>query len=115
MQVCLTILFAYALAHLGPVPAYLERLAGLPKTTQGAYAFVAVFAGCVSLIAWPLGAILGGLMARQVALSFRNRGQKVHYPLLAVAAFSGFVVWLMGYYLRELSLKKANPETEKTV
>ena len=32
-QVCLTILFAYALAHLGPVPAYLERLAGFPKLT----------------------------------------------------------------------------------
>ena len=96
-QVCLTILFAYALAHLGPVPAYLERLAGFPKTARGAYAFVAVFAGCVSLIAWPLGTILGGLMARQVALAFRNRGQKVHYPLLGGAAFSGFVVWHMGY------------------
>ena len=96
-QVCLTILFAYALAHLGPIPAYLERLAGLPRTAQGAYAFVAVFAGCVSLIAWPLGTILGGLMARQVALAFRHRGQKVHYPLLGGAAFSGFVVWHMGY------------------
>ena len=96
-QVCLTILFAYALAHLGPVPTYLERLAGLPRTARGAYAFVAVFAGCVSLIAWPLGTILGGLMARQVALSFRHRGQKVHYPLLGGAAFSGFVVWHMGY------------------
>jgi len=96
-QVCLTILFAYALAHLGPVPAYLKRLAGLPRTAQGAYAFVAVFAGCVSLIAWPLGTILGGLMARQVALAFRHRGQKVHYPLLGGAAFSGFVVWHMGY------------------
>jgi short-chain fatty acids transporter len=96
-QVCLTILFAYALAHLGPVPAYLERLAGFPKTARGAYAFVAVFAGCVSLVAWPLGTILGGLMARQVALAFRHRGQKVHYPLLGGAAFSGFVVWHMGY------------------
>lgn len=36
-------------------------------------------------------------MARQVALSFRDRGQKVHYPLLGGAAFSGFVVWHMGY------------------
>jgi len=69
----------------------------LPRTARGAYAFVAVFAGCVSLIAWPLGTILGGLMARQVALSFRDRGQKVHYPLLGGAAFSGFVVWHMGY------------------
>ena len=96
-QVCLTILFAYALAHLGPVPRYLEWLAGLPKTATSAYGFVALFAGCVCLIAWPLGTILGGLMARQVALSFRRRGIQVHYPLLGGAAFSGFVVWHMGY------------------
>lgn len=96
-QVCLTILFAYALAHLGPVPRYLERLASVPKTARAAYGFVTLFAGCVSLIAWPLGTILGGLMARQIALSFRRRGIPVHYPLLGGAAFSGFVVWHMGY------------------
>ena len=96
-QVCLTILFAYALAHLGPVPRYLERLASVPKTARAAYGFVTLFAGCVSLIAWPLGTILCGLMALQIALSFRRRGIPVHYPLLGGAAFSGFVVWHMGY------------------
>jgi len=96
-QVCLTILFAYALAHLGPVPRYLGLLAGIPKRPASAYAFVAVFAGCVSLVAWPLGTILGGLMARQVAMAFKARGVAVHYPLLGGAAFSGFVVWHMGY------------------
>jgi len=96
-QVCLTILFTQALARLGPVPDYLERLAAVPKTPRGAYAYVAVFAGCVSLVAWPLGLILGGLMARQVALAFRKRGTPVHYPLLGGAAFSGFVVWHMGF------------------
>jgi len=96
-QVCLTILFTYALARLGPVPGYLARLASVPKSARGAYAYVALFAGCVSLVAWPLGLILGGLMARQVALAFRERGTPVHYPLLGGAAFSGFVVWHMGY------------------
>ncbi len=96
-QVSLTILFAFALAHLGPVPALLDRMASIPETPRSAYAFVALFAGTVSLIAWPLGTILGGLMARQVGISCRKRSIRVHYPLLGGAAFGGFVVWHMGY------------------
>jgi len=96
-QVCLTIMFAYALGHLGPVPALLQRLASLPSSAAGAYAFCALFTGLVSLFCWPLGTILGGLMAKQVALSCRRRDIAVHYPLLGGAAFSGFVVWHMGY------------------
>ena len=96
-QVCLTIMFAYALAHLGPVPRYLSRLASLPRSGTMAYAFCACFTGAVCLLCWPLGTILGGLMAKEVALSCRARGIAVHYPLLGGAAFSGFVVWHMGY------------------
>ena len=96
-QVSLTILFSFSLAHLGPVPRLLEALADLPKTASKAYAFAAIFTSCVCLIAWPLGTILGGLMAREIALRFRARGDKIHYPLLGGAAFSGFVVWHMGY------------------
>lgn len=96
-QVCLTVLFAFALAHLGPVPRLLQKVAGIPRSARGACAFAVLFAGAVSLIAWPLGTILGGLMARELALSCRRRGIRVHYPLLGGAAFSGFVVWHMGY------------------
>ena len=96
-QVSLTILFAFALAHLGPVPALLARLSAVPRTPASAYAFCAVFTSAVCLLAWPLGTILGGLMARQVAMRFHERGVAVHYPLLGGAAFAGFVVWHMGY------------------
>ncbi len=99
-QVCLTILFAFSLAHLGPVPRLLERFADIPKTATQAYAFAAMFTSAVCLIAWPLGTILGGLMAREIATRFRSRGQKIHYPLLAGGAFSGFVVWHMGIPLQ---------------
>ena len=96
-QVCLTLLFTIALVQLGPVPGWLTRLAHVPKTPGAAYAYVAALTGCASLMAWPLGLIGGGLMARRVALAFRERGKPVHYPLLAAAAFSGFVVLQMGY------------------
>lgn len=96
-QVSLTILFAFSPAHLGPMPRLLARMSGIPKTARQAYAFSALFTSAVCLIAWPLGTILGGLMARQVALRFRERDVPVHYPLLRGTAFSGFVVWHMGY------------------
>ena len=35
-QVSLTILFAFALAHLWPMPRYLARLSGVPKTAPQA-------------------------------------------------------------------------------
>ena len=96
-QVCLTVLFAFSLAHLGPVPRLLQRIADIPRSARGACAFAVLFAGSVSLVAWPLGTILGGLMARELAQSCKRRGIRVHYPLLGGAAFSGFVVWHMGY------------------
>ncbi|MFM1892027.1 MAG: Short chain fatty acid transporter [Pseudomonadota bacterium] len=96
-QICLTLLFTIAFVRLGPVPGWLTRLAQVPKTPRAAYAYVAALAGCLSLMAWPLGLIGSGLMARRVALAFRERGKPVHYPLLAAAAFSGCVVIQMGY------------------
>jgi short-chain fatty acids transporter len=96
-QVCLTILFAMAFVRLGPVPGWLTRLAQVPRTPRTAYAYLAALVGCASLLAWPLGLIGGGLMARRIALAFRERGAVVHYPLLAAAAFGGFVVIQMGY------------------
>ncbi len=96
-QMCLMVLFAYTLAHIGPVPRLLARLAGIPGSARSAYAFAAVFAGLVALVAWPLGVILGGLMARAIGNNLRGRGIRVHYPLLGGAAFGGFVIWHMGY------------------
>jgi len=96
-QMCLMVLFAYTLAHIGPVPRLLARLASIPGSAKSAYSFATVFAGLVALVAWPLGVILGGLMARAIGDSLRERGIRVHYPLLGGAAFGGFVIWHMGY------------------
>ena len=96
-QMCLMVLFAYTFAHIGPVPRMLASLAAIPGSAKNAYVFATVFAGLVSLIAWPLGVVLGGLMAREIGKSLRKRGIRVHYPLLGGAAFGGFVIWHMGY------------------
>lgn len=96
-QMALIVLFSYTLAHVGPVRAFIARCASLPRSARGAYVFCCLVTGGFALIAWPLGTTMGALMTRAVGVSMRERGIPVHYPLLGGAAFSGFVVWHMGY------------------
>ncbi|MCB1847238.1 MAG: short-chain fatty acid transporter, partial [Halieaceae bacterium] len=97
MQMCLIILTAYVLAHTRAVNALLQGLGRLPRNPRQAYTLVTVSSALLSLLCWPLGPIGGGIIAREVALNAQRRGMAVNYPLLAAAAFGGFVVWEMGY------------------
>jgi short-chain fatty acids transporter len=96
-QIALTLICAHALAHTDLVRAALDRLAQWPRTSWQGYFLVAVVAGIGSLIAWSMGLVVGGLIAVRVAQVARDRGVPMHYPLLVASAYSGFVVWHMGY------------------
>lgn len=96
-QMALMILFAFALSQLEPLPTWLRKAAGVPKSPTSAYVSCTLVTGLVSLFSWPLGLIMGALYARELGLVARERGMALHYPLLAAAAFGGFVVWHMGY------------------
>jgi short-chain fatty acids transporter len=96
-QLALTIVTAHALAHTDLVRRGLARLGRLPKSAGMAYGMVAFIAGVASLFAWAFGLVVGALLARQVAMEARNRGLRLHYPLLVASAYAGFVIWHMGY------------------
>ncbi len=96
-QMALILLLGHMLANTRPVRKLLTRLSALPQTPVQAYLFVFVIAAVASLITWGLGLVVGGLLAREVAASGRERGLKLHFPMLVAAGFSGFVVWHMGY------------------
>ena len=96
-QISIVLLLGYVLAHTTPVQRLLKRIAGIPRGPRGAYAFVTVIAGLASLISWALGLIVGGIIALEVARSARERGIRLHYPLLVASAYSGYVIWHMGY------------------
>ncbi|WP_417554461.1 short-chain fatty acid transporter [Microbacterium sp.] len=96
-QMCLILLLGYMLANTRPVRKLLRWLARVPGTAALAYVFVFVVAAVASLITWGLGLIVGTLLAREIAVVARERGMKVHFPLLVAAGYSGFVVWHMGY------------------
>ena len=96
-QMCLILLLGHILANTGPVRKLLTGLARVPSNATFAYVFVFVIAAVASLITWGLGLIVGVLLAREIAVQSRDRGIKVHFPLLVAAGYSGMVVWHMGY------------------
>jgi len=96
-QISITLVTAHALAHTDLVHRLLIRLARLPRSAFWSYAFTALIAGIASLISWALGLIAGALVAREVGIQARKRGIPVHYPLLCASAYSGIVIWHMGY------------------
>ncbi|MQA17793.1 MAG: hypothetical protein GEV09_28155, partial [Pseudonocardiaceae bacterium] len=70
------------------------RLPGRPAVAYGMVAFIA---GVASLISWAFGLVIGALVARQVAIQARERGLRLHYPLLVASAYAGYAIWHMGY------------------
>jgi short-chain fatty acids transporter len=96
-QIAIVLVLGYTLAHTGPVQRMLRRIARFPRTPAMAYGFVTVIAGIASLISWGLGLIVGGIVAVEVAQIAQSRGIRLHYPLLVACAYSGYVIWHMGY------------------
>ncbi|MBB5750420.1 short-chain fatty acids transporter [Micrococcus sp. TA1] len=96
-QMALILLLGHILANTGPVRRLLAFLGSIPSSPLMAYVFVFVVAAVASLITWGLGLVVGGLLAREVAYQGRERGMKLHFPMLVASGFAGFVVWHMGY------------------
>ncbi|MFL2663167.1 MAG: short-chain fatty acid transporter [Alphaproteobacteria bacterium] len=96
-QICIIMITAHALAHTDPIERLLNKVGSLPTSANQAYALVAFVSGVASLFAWSFGLIVGGLIAKFVATGCQKKSIKVHYPLIVASAYSGYVIWHMGY------------------
>ena len=96
-QITIIMIGAHSLAHTTSVQNLLTRIGQLPNTAYQAYSLVAFTAGVASLCAWSFGLIIGAIMARSVAKECLKKPFKIHYPLLVASAYSGYVIWHMGY------------------
>ena len=96
-QICIIMITAHALAHTDPIERLLNKVGSLPSSANKAYALVAFVSGIASLFAWSFGLIVGGLIAKFVAIGCQKKSIKVHYPLIVASAYSGYVIWHMGY------------------
>ncbi|WP_366922245.1 TIGR00366 family protein [Metallumcola ferriviriculae] len=92
MQVSLTLVTGFILAHTAPVQKILKGAASRVTTPSGAIMAAALIASIASWLSWGFGLIVGALIARELAKNVKG----VHYPLLVAAAYSGFVVWHAG-------------------
>ena len=96
-QLSFTLITSTALALTRPVVRLLQRLAGLPRSVFACYVLTTLVSALASLVSWALGLVVGGLMARHIQFQAQKKGLKLHYPLVVAAAYSGFVIWHMGY------------------
>ncbi len=96
-QMSLILLLGHTLAHTRPVRRLLGFLGSVPSTVLQAYVFVFVVASVASLITWGLGLVVGALLAKEVAAQGREKGLRLHFPMLVAAGYSGYVLWHMGY------------------
>lgn len=97
MQMALIITVAYVLAHTGPMQGILVKLSLLAKSPSQAYVMVIITSALFSLLSWPLGPIVAGLLSREITKQAVRSRININYPLLAAGGFGGFVVWEMGY------------------
>lgn len=93
LKMGLILVTGHALALSPPVARAVRWIAARPDNARSATVLVAVVSCVAALIHWGLGAVVGALMARELARHARARGLRLHYPLLGAAAYSGFAVW----------------------
>ena len=109
LQMCLVLVTGHALALAPPVQRAIHVVARWPRTAGHATVLVAVVACGAALVHWGLGAVVGALVAREVARHAQARGLAVHYPLLGAAAYTGLAVW-HGGLSGSAPLKVAEPD-----
>ena len=96
-QICIIMITAHALAHTNPVENILSKVGSYPTSQIQAYALVTFISGLASLFAWSFGLIVGGIVSKFVAIGCAKKRISIHYPLLVASAYSGYVIWHMGY------------------
>lgn len=109
LQMCLVLVTGHALALSPPMQRAIRVLARIPRSPGQASALVAVIACAAAVIHWGLGAVVGALIAREVARHATARGLRVHYPLIGAAAYTGLAVW-HGGLSGSAPLKAAEPD-----
>jgi short-chain fatty acids transporter len=93
LQMCLVLVTGHALALAPPVQRAIGVVARWPRRAGHATLLVAACACLAAVIHWGLGAVVGALVAREVARHAGARGLQIHYPLLGAAAYAGLAVW----------------------
>ena len=95
-QMILILALAHVLANTRPVNKALVWLASFVRSAEMAYVGITMFASAAALLSWGLGLILPAVLSLIVANNCRERGIKVHFPLLVACGYCGTLVGMQG-------------------
>jgi len=95
-QIILILALGYVLANTRAVLKLLVAVASLIRSAQMAYVGLTVIASLAALVSWGLGLIVPAVLSRIIATNCRDRGIKVHFPLLVACAYCGSIVAMLG-------------------
>ncbi|HWP31338.1 MAG TPA: TIGR00366 family protein [Fimbriimonadales bacterium] len=93
MQMCLILVTGHALAATKPVGKLIRWIGSLPKNTAQAASLTSFVSMLFGLINWGLGLIVGALLAREVGLAAKEKGNRIHYPLVVASGYLGLLIW----------------------
>ncbi|RDK10398.1 short-chain fatty acid transporter [Cupriavidus lacunae] len=91
-QMAVILAMGYVLATAPFTDRMLDRIVGLVHTPRTAVIVATLVGGIGSYLNWGFGLVIGGIIARKLALKVRG----VHYPLIIAAAYSGFTMYGLG-------------------
>jgi short-chain fatty acids transporter len=95
-QMILILALGHVLANTRAVNRLLVHVASKVQSAQMAYVGLTMFASLTSLVSWGLGLVVPAVLARIVAGNCRQRGIKVHFPLLVACGYCGSIVSMQG-------------------
>ena len=87
-QMILVLALGHVVAHTRPIYRALVWLASFVHSARFAYIGLTILAGMCGLISWGIGLIVPAVLARIVAENCRERGVRVHFPLLVACGFT---------------------------
>ncbi|WP_316157109.1 short-chain fatty acid transporter [Cupriavidus sp. BIC8F] len=91
-QIAVILAMGYVLATAPFTDRMLDRIVGAVHSPRTAVIVATLVGGIGSYLNWGFGLVIGGIIARKLALKVRG----VHYPLIIAAAYSGFTLYGLG-------------------
>ncbi|EON16337.1 short-chain fatty acid transporter [Cupriavidus necator] len=91
-QMAVILAMGYVLATAPFTDRMLDRIVSAVHSPRIAVIVATLVGGIGSYLNWGFGLVIGGIIARKLALKVRG----VHYPLIIAAAYSGFTLYGLG-------------------
>ncbi|QIE27700.1 Putative short-chain fatty acid transporter (plasmid) [Caballeronia sp. SBC1] len=91
-QMAVILAMGYVLATAPLTERFLDRIVMRVHDPRMAIIVATLVGGIGSYLNWGFGLVIGGIVARKLALSVKG----VHYPLIIASAYSGFTLYGLG-------------------